>query len=78
MHKRYRIVDAADFLLENYTEEQIELMRKHNIINSRVILAVEAKMIFNKQKSKRIMDKYEHTAMDMGISLRYVRRLLNE
>lgn len=78
MPKPYRIIDSAQFLLDNFSEGQIERMKRHNIINSRVMLAIEAKQVFEKQKSQKIMDRYEHTAMDMGISVEYVRKLLNE
>jgi len=78
MSKQFRIIDAANFLTENYSEQQIEEMKRFNIINSRILLAMEANKVFKQQKSKSICDRYEHTAMAMRISVSYVRKLLNE
>ncbi|MFP4462194.1 MAG: hypothetical protein ACLFQE_08360 [Thermotogota bacterium] len=75
---KFRIIDSAMFLIKNYTPQQIETLKQHNIINSRVLLALEAKRVFDTQKSEKTCDKYEYTAMEMGLSVRYVRKLLNE
>lgn len=78
MSKPFRIIDAATFLVENYTPQQIDTLKQLNIINSRILLAIEAKKIYEKQTSSKICDRYEHTAMLMKISVSYVRKLLNE
>lgn len=73
-----KIIDAAIYVMKNFTDEEIKNLKQMNIINNNVILAMDVKKCFDKQKSKNLRDRYEHTAIDMGLSERYVRKLLNE
>ena len=73
-----RIMDAAIYVMENFTEEEIKNLKQMNIINNTVVLAIEVKKCFDKQTVEGLMNKYTHTAEDMGISVKYVRKLLKE
>ncbi len=73
-----RIIDAAIYVMKNFTEEEIKNLKKMNIINNRVVLAMEVKKCFDKQKANDLRTRYEHTAEDMQLSERYIRKLLNE
>ena len=74
----FRIIDSVIYLLENFTADQIKELRQMNIINNRIVTTMEVKKCFDNQKAEDLRTRYEHTADDMNISERYVRKLLNE
>lgn len=73
-----RIIDAAIYVMENFSEEQIKELKQMNIINNRIVLAMEVKKCFDQQQATDLRTRYENTAEDMRLSERYIRKLLNE
>lgn len=73
-----KIIEAAMYVINNFTDGEIKNLKKMNIINNRVLLAIDAKKCFDKQKHPDLRTRYENTAEDMGLSERYIRKLLNE
>lgn len=76
MSKQFRIIDSAMFLKENYTPQQIESLKRRNIIDNRVVLAMEAKEIYDSYDGYGKMERYEMTAEVLNISKWYVIQLL--
>jgi len=76
MSKPVRIIDSAMFLIENFTPQQIDSLRRHNIINNRVVLALEAKKVYDKYYGEKKMARYTCVAAEMNISVQYVIQLL--
>lgn len=73
-----RIIDAAIYVMDNFSEEQIKELKQMNIINNRIVLAMEVKKCFDQQQATDLRTRYENTAEDMRLSERYIRKLLNE
>ena len=77
MAKR-KIIDSAIFVLDNFTDEQIKELKKMNVINNRIVLAMDVRKCFDNQPAEDLRTRYEHTAIEMRLSERYIRKLLNE
>ncbi len=73
-----KIIDAVNFLNENFTTNQIEELRKVKVINPRVYLALQTKRCFDSLTTEPIKARYQLTAEKMCLNERFVHRLLNE